>query len=282
MTERGPISGKEPTKLTPTPHADNINNIGDIFMAEGNGDGGPDRGAPIKIAKQPADAPLSTEQIQAARAALGRLKEPGEGASVDEWRVHKLVRETLVARADLPPEAPALRIGPAIWRSKGADKPITITRYLGKGSDGREYVATKEFSGGTPLDEIEPTAREQEIIDIVDKAENFYSAFEKIINTSSPEGIKAIIDNNGEVYVTVLTDGLADKNKHWDSRKYLEALRGLNSVSAEEAREKLVDILKDIRSEREEAGLSDPISAAADNAPGPLTEEQKRNQVRLQ
>jgi hypothetical protein len=280
MTERDQNQGQD--RLTVTPPTDRLNNEGDIFMAEGNGDSGPDRGAPIKTAKQPADAPLSTEQIQTARAALGRLKEPGEGASVDEWRVHKLVREALVARADLPSEAPVIRVGPAIWRSKDVDQPITITKYLGKGPDGRDYVATKEFSGGTPLDEIEPTAREQEIIDIVNKAENFYSAFEKIINTSSPEGIKAIIGNNGEVYVTVLTDGLADKNKHWDSNKYLEALRGLNSVSAEEARERLVDILEDIRSERERAGLSDPISATADNAPGPLTEGQKHNQVRLQ
>lgn len=86
--------------------------------------------------------------------------------------------ETLNKRLELviPPERPVTsepaiaaereespRTGPAIWRNKDSDTPVTVTGYLGPGPDGREYVSIEGSNTGIPLDEIEfPTETQVE------------------------------------------------------------------------------------------------------------------------
>jgi hypothetical protein len=46
------------------------------------------------------------------------------------------------------------RLGPAIWRNKNHNKPVTIIGDAGEGADGRRYVYTAESAGAILLDEI--------------------------------------------------------------------------------------------------------------------------------
>ena len=42
-----------------------------------------------------------------------------------------------------------------IWRSGDVDYAVTVTRYLGQGGDGRDYVSVRLVRSGVPLDELE-------------------------------------------------------------------------------------------------------------------------------
>ena len=44
--------------------------------------------------------------------------------------------------------------GKYIWRAKSDDKIVVVTEYLGKGSDGRDYVRIEGSATGIPLDEL--------------------------------------------------------------------------------------------------------------------------------
>lgn len=78
-------------------------------------------------------------------------------------------QDTITRRRELiiPPERPATseptittepeespKTGPAIWRNKDSDTPVTVTGYLGEGPDGRTYVSVEGSQTGIPLDEI--------------------------------------------------------------------------------------------------------------------------------
>jgi len=42
----------------------------------------------------------------------------------------------------------------AVWHSKSGDHIVTVTGYLGKGSDGRNYASILNSPTGIPLDEL--------------------------------------------------------------------------------------------------------------------------------
>src|ERR1035437_1261781 len=175
MTERDRNQGQEPTKLTATPHADNISDRGDIYMAENKG-GSPQGGA----------MPSAKDQ-QRAREAIGKLIKPEKDASIDELSSYKFFRRALQNTAGIPDDM--------------ADKPD-----LQKGL---------------------PTGREKEIERIRNDPKNdFYDAFEKIIRTSSPEAIKAIIEHQGEAYIGLLATDLPEDAR----RKYLAALGSIKGL----------------------------------------------------
>lgn len=42
----------------------------------------------------------------------------------------------------------------AIWTANGQDHLVVVTSYLGKGSDGKQYVAIEGSLTGVPLDKL--------------------------------------------------------------------------------------------------------------------------------
>src|ERR1035437_6133139 len=98
MKEQGPESGKEQRKLTIEPNQNTLERKGIIFMAEGNGGGGPDHGAP----QQP-DQSANQEAITRARRAWE------EKNQADKQAGHKVLRgdretQALLIRLGISPE----------------------------------------------------------------------------------------------------------------------------------------------------------------------------------
>jgi len=50
--------------------------------------------------------------------------------------------------------ARVVRPGPALWRNKDHDQPVTVIGEAGEGSDGRRYVNIAESEGAIPFDEV--------------------------------------------------------------------------------------------------------------------------------
>lgn len=48
---------------------------------------------------------------------------------------------------------PPVRTGPAIWRNKDVDQPVTVTGYWGE-NGGRHYARIEGSGPGVPLDEL--------------------------------------------------------------------------------------------------------------------------------
>lgn len=48
-----------------------------------------------------------------------------------------------------------MNLGQYIWRTKDVDYPVTVTQFLGKGPDGREYASIAESTSAVPVDELQ-------------------------------------------------------------------------------------------------------------------------------
>lgn len=95
------------------------------------------------------------------------MAEPGQGeqpVGVDEAtrRLEEAARqgeerrsEQSMGGARQARQQPEIKTGSATWKAKDADYPINVTGYLGRASDGREYVSVEGSTVGVPLDEIE-------------------------------------------------------------------------------------------------------------------------------
>jgi hypothetical protein len=164
-----------------------------------------------------------TSDQERARAALGKLNPLTEDASVEERATYGLIVGELKKRAGL------------------------------------DNVATHEETPGLE-EERELTEREKQVQDILESADDFYSALEQIMATSSPQVVKKIIDDLGDVYVDLLAFDL-DKNSRNRYEALLEEARRTRSVNEE--KEKLVDVLRSVKSERASLGEPDPVTKRA-------------------
>jgi len=278
---------------------------GDIFMPDGPSNGGPER---IQ-SEEPRGENAAPEgginnDIQKAREELSNLTPLPENAPVELKSAYDEYRSDLLRKADI-------RLGRANWANRDNNQPVTVTGYLGKGSDGREYVSTEEFSGGTPLDEIQlmqPDAQgggsggggerppappiepapekpegdkrsEKEAEKIIETAEDYYSAIEKIIEKAPIEQAFEAIQEAGEGYIEFTTAGLP-KNLEEKYRDFLRELKKQKDLRPEEVREHFRDILRDVKRERKKSGLEDPLTASTPKVE--LTGEEEQELERRQ
>jgi hypothetical protein len=271
---------------------------GNIFMLDGQANGGPEVPPPPinpnEAEQQVSNAPhepspvsdrpqeFTQEEIQSAREELSGLAALPEDADVEVRHAYEEYKRDLLERA-------GIRLGPASWASKEEDRPIIVTGYFGKGPDGKEYVRTKEFSGGTPLDEVQfpqpdsqegdkRNEREEEVEGIIDSAEDYYSAIEEIIETAPIEQVTKAITEAGEGYIEFSSAGLPKGvvGKYQDS---LRELKKQKDLRPEEVRKRFQYILRGIKNERKAARLEDPLKASAPKVG--LIEEEKQETERL-
>jgi polyhydroxyalkanoate synthesis regulator phasin len=307
MKDKEPIqNNKDQNKLPPgqpeltqKPVNSTLGVEGNIFMSDGQPNGGPENSPPpidpSETEKRADEAPHDTspvsdrpqeftqQEIQSAREELSRMAALPEDADVEVRRAYEEYKRDLL-------EIAGIRLGPANWANKDNDQPITVTGYFGKGPDGREYVRTEEFSGGTPLDEVQfpqpdsqetdrRTERQKDIDRIWDAARDYYSAIEEIIETAPIEQVSKAIEETGEGYIEFSTVGLPKNvaEKYQDS---LKELKNQKDLRPEEVKKRFQEILKGIKNERKAAGLEDPLEASAPKVN--LTDEQIKYLEKLQ
>jgi hypothetical protein len=156
----------------------------------------------------------------------------------------------------------------------------------GKGATAEEIFAYDYFRralsnmAGVPVEKNDkseiakplPTERQKEVDRIIDDPKNnFYDAFEKIISTSSPEAIKAILEHQGQAFIGLLVTDLPDSSRSL----YLSALKGFSSLDAEVVRAGMVDIVNRVRVERKVTGLPDPLASLDAKHGSPLSKKQR-------
>jgi hypothetical protein len=53
------------------------------------------------------------------------------------------------------PYGTIMELGKYIWKAQGADYPVTVIAFLGKGPDGREYAKVEGSESAVPVDELQ-------------------------------------------------------------------------------------------------------------------------------